>query len=195
MILANDIIAHAPRAKRWGKREYNEIVERGGFSGMNVFLFRGDLIEMPPQGHLHAYALGKLNAFLSLVFGSTHMVRIQCPFETPGDSMPEPDAAVVLNQHAARVPHPDRAEILVEVSDSSLELDRKQAAEYAAAAVPEYWIVDCQQRWVEVYRDIIDDPASPLGKRYSTVRVFKQGDSVSPLAQPEALLEVKTLFP
>ena len=42
---------------------------------------------------------------------------------------------------------------MIEVSDSSLRYDRTTKLRlYAEAAIPEYWIVDCEGGAVEVYR-------------------------------------------
>ena len=80
------------------------------------------------------------------MFTPAFRVRIQNPFDAPGESMPEPDGAVVTHEQMRRRPHPDAALLLVEVADSSLELDREKAWEYPAASVPEYWIVNMRDR-------------------------------------------------
>ena len=49
--------------------------------------------------------------------------------------------------------------LVVEVSDTSLKMDRlTKAMVYAAAGVPEYWIVNARAGQVEVHRD--PDPAA-----------------------------------
>jgi Uma2 family endonuclease len=51
--------------------------------------------------------------------------------------------------------HPGGADValVVEVADSSLQFDRCQKGpQYAAASIPEYWIVNLIDRCVEVYR-------------------------------------------
>src|SRR5690349_5783719 len=144
-----------PHVKYWTKSEYNAMVERGAFQGQRFYLFRGELIEMSPQYHPHAFAITELDDALRIVFGvrKGFKQRIQLPFDTPGDSMPEPDALVCTEAQNLRVPHPNEALLVVEVADSSLSKDREKALEYAAAKVPEYWIIDVNNRRVEVYRD------------------------------------------
>ncbi len=48
--------------------------------------------------------------------------------------------------------------LVIEVADSTYNYDRKiKAPLYARAGVPELWIVDCQNRRVEVHADPKDD--------------------------------------
>ena len=185
-----------PRPKRWTKEEYLELIRLGAFQGQHVYLFRGELIEMSPQYHPHAYAITELDDLLHLVFGirQGYKVRIQLPFDVPGETMPEPDALVCTEQQARHFPHPNAAVLVIEVADSSLVLDREKAMEYAAAQVPEYWIVDVKQRRVEVYRQPTADPTAPLGFRYAQPFVVEASGKIESLAKPGAAIEVAQLF-
>src|SRR5687767_1232580 len=106
-----------PRPKRWTKEEYIELVKLGAFQGQHVYLFRGELIEMSPQYRPHAYAITELTEILHLVFGIRQgfKVRIQLPFDAPGDTMPEPDGLVCTDEQAAGDPHPNQAVLIIEV--------------------------------------------------------------------------------
>jgi Uma2 family endonuclease len=184
-----------PRVKRWTKREYNDLVDKGAFRGQRLYLFRGELIEMPPMGAPHAQCLLKVTEWLYSIFRPEHRVRNQMPFDAPGESMPEPDAAVIAITASERLPHPNVAMFIIEVSDSSIELDHDRAFEYAAAGVPEYWIVDVNARQIEVYRQIVPDSAAPLGFRYSERKVATRTETIAPLAKPEAKISVADLLP
>lgn len=185
---------HPPRVKKWTQEEYLDLVERGAFHKQRVYLFRGDIIEMAPQGHPHAYGIMKLNRYLTDTFKPPYEVRIQLPFVTPGQSVPEPDAAVCSEADAARRPHPAHAELVVEVSYSSLAQDRALAEEYAAAGVPEYWIIDTDTSRVEVYRQPAANASAALGFRYAEVRTFNVGGEIAPAAHPLARLPIAVLF-
>jgi Uma2 family endonuclease len=178
--------------KRWTKHEYNELVERGFFEGDRVYLYRGELIETAAMGTLHARGIVNVNACLYRTF-SPELIRGQLPFDTPGESMPEPDVVVVTSEQMRRRPHPNAALLVIEVSDSSVELDQEMAFDYAAALVPDYWIVNMRGRVVEVYRDPVPDASAPEGHRYAWHEIFREGQSVSPLVKPEVSFAVSTL--
>ena len=182
-----------PQAKRWTKREFNALSAREAFEGFPIFLFRGELVDMPMMGPRHAAGIKRITVWLVRSFDPEFAVRIQLPFETPGETVPQPNGAVVSPADDARLPHPHRAALLIEVSDSSVELDRQKAFDYAAAQVPDYWLQDMRSREVEVYRDPVPDPTSVTGWRYASHRVYREGESVAPLAKPEAAVAVSTL--
>jgi Uma2 family endonuclease len=183
-----------PHLKRWTKREYHAAVDRGAFRGERVFLFRGELIEMPPMGSLHAFGITNLSEWLFQTFRPQYRIRIQQPFETPGESVPEPDGAVVTHEQMRRRPHPNQALFLIEVADSSIELDREKAFDYAAADVPEYWIVNMQDRNVEIYREPVADMAALLGFRYASHRICGEAETISSLLRPDESVAVASLL-
>jgi Uma2 family endonuclease len=185
---------HPPRVKKWTAEEYLELVERGAFRDQRVYLFRGDIIEMAPQNHPHQYAIMKLNRYLTSAFPEPYEVRIQFPFRASGESVPEPDAAVCTADDAVMKPTPSHAELIVEVAYSSLTADRELAREYAAARVAEYWIVDVDNRCIEVYRNPIEDSAGGFGYRYEKMEVFKIGHELSPIGRGKTPLTVSILF-
>ena len=171
-----------PRLKRWTKQEYCDLYERGAFRGMRLHLFRGEVYEIPPQHHPHGFAVMKLHTALGKAFGldTGFEFRIQLPFDVPGESMPEPDALVCTTAQGERRPHPSAAVLVIEVADSSLAYDREKALEYAAAQVPEYWIIDVNRRRIEVYRNPVVDATTELGFRYPPPTFIETSGSVAP---------------
>ena len=92
----------APRLKKWTQEEYLRLVEQEAFGKQRVYLFRGDIIEMPPQSHPHQYAVMQLIRYLTDAFRPPYAVRIQLPFITPGATVPEPEGAVCTAADAVR---------------------------------------------------------------------------------------------
>ena len=81
-------------------------------------------------------------------------------------------------------PHPDRALLVIEVSDSSLRTDRDIKRDiYAEAGVPEYWIVDVQGRAVDVHTEPRD------GSYRSVVRIGQDGE-LAPTQLPSISIAV-----
>jgi Uma2 family endonuclease len=80
--------------------------------------------------------------------------RTRCPI-TLARSEPEPDLAVVRGDRRAfadRHPGPADTLLVVEVSDVELAFDRTVKGRiYAEAGIPEYWVVNIEERIVEVY--------------------------------------------
>jgi Uma2 family endonuclease len=73
----------------------------------------------------------------------------------------EPDVSVVAGSPRDYVGtgHPTTALLVVEVSVSSLELDRGAKARiYARARIEDYWILNLAQKQLEVYRGIVIEP-------------------------------------
>lgn len=181
--------------KHWSKAEFLENVERGFLQRERVMLYRGELIEMPPMGAMHARALANVSRLIYQRMLPEYAVRVQMPFDGPGDSMPEPDIAVYTLEADSRLPHPNSAVLIVEVSDSSLSFDRNKALEYAAAGVLEYWIDDVVSRRVEVFREPVPDASTILGFRYASHQILAAGDSIVPLANPSVTFAVADLLP
>jgi len=86
---------------------------------------------------------------------------------------------------------PDTALLVIEVADSSLKQDRlTKAAIFAAARVPECWIVNLPDDCVEVRRN-----PDPSNRRYLDVAVARRGDVIDPVALPAVRVPVDAVLP
>jgi len=74
---------------------------------------------------------------------------------TLSDSEPEPDffaATGPEEKYDDRHPGPDDLALVVEVSDTTIGFDRKtKLALYAGSGITQYWIIDVNDRRIEVY--------------------------------------------
>ena len=77
---------------------------------------------------------------------------------------------------------------MIEVAIATLDLDRDKAEVYAAAGIPEYWIVVPEEDAVEVHRD-----PSPTG--YRTNLRFTDGETLlRPERLPQAAIRLADIF-
>jgi Uma2 family endonuclease len=156
-----------------------------------VELLEGVVVAMAPQNPPHAAGVARANAaILEAVRGRAH-VRPQLSLVL-AHSVPEPDIAVVPGTaDDYQASHPRTAVLVIEIADSSLKQDRlSKAAIYAAAGIPEYWIVNLAGEVVEVMRE--PDLAAA---RYRDVRAASRGERLELVALPGAVLDAGELLP
>ena len=110
---------------------------------------------------------------------------------------PGPDLAVVpgtIRDYSSQTP--TIALLIVEVADSSLDLDTTTKTElYATANVLDYWVVDLENCQIIVFRNPEPLPAGLGATAYRTRIVFQATDFLSPLAAPNASVRVADLLP
>jgi Uma2 family endonuclease len=159
---------------RLTRRDYHRLGEAGILGGTDrVELLEGQLVDMSPIGPRHAIVTENLNELLVSAFAGRARVRCQDPVVLDDGSEPQPDLALVRRPwlgYPDTHPGPDDIFLLIEVADSSLELDRTVKLElYARAGIREVWIVDLTRDGVLVHR-------LPAGGGYgSVVRVEAPG--------------------
>jgi Uma2 family endonuclease len=182
-----------PTAKRWTRAEYHRLGKEGWFDDQRTELIAGEIFIMSPQSSPHYRAICKVVDALETAFGEGYWVRGQGPLALDDDSEPEPDVSVVKGSYDDYDDHPNRALLVVEVSLTSLELDRRVKAElYARAGIAEYWVVNIGERQVEVYRD----PGEVRGTwQYTSSTVVLDDGQISPLATPGKLIAASSLLP
>jgi Uma2 family endonuclease len=187
--------APVPRPGRWTLEEFYRMAEQGLFRNQRAELIGGKIVVMSPQNWPHASAVDHDHEVLKSRFGPGFWVRMQLPL-TFRASAPEPDISVVRGRRDDYSDHPTTALLLVEISDTTLAFDQgEKASLYAAAQIEDYWIVDLNNRRLEVRRRPIPDAAQPHGFAYADLTTLLPGDSVSPLAAPQISIRVDELLP
>jgi len=186
-----------PRVHLWTRREYYRLAEIGLFEGKRVELIEGQVIEMSAMKSLHATAVTLAAEALRKAFGEGWFVRVQAPLAIGGPTDPEPDIAVIEGDvRDYKGAHPKNADLVVEVSDTTLTYDRKRKASlYARAWIEDYWILNLNRRQLEVFHNPIADALASAGFKYRDRQIFKAGESVSPLAKLEVAIAVADLLP
>ena len=176
---------------RYTVDEYFGLVDTGVLHPDDrVELLEGVIVAVAPQNPPHASAVGLLHEVIRDVVRSRAVVRVQVPLVLGRRSAPEPDVAVVPGKLSDyyRV-HPRTAWLVIEVADRSLPQDRlTKARTYAAAGIPEYWIVNLRDDCVEVYRDPDAQAAA-----YRSRHVARRGEAIALVAIPDAMVAVSDI--
>jgi len=162
---------------RIGVREYDEMVAAGILTTEDrVELLDGYLVKKMAQNEPHSSTVQRLTIDLVRVLPAGWQPRIQLPIQL-SESVPEPDAAIVRGDRrtfSLRKPEPADFGIVVEVSDTTLRVDRDyKSTLYARDGLPCYWIVNLIDRRIEVFTEPV--PAEGL---YRTRVDYPCGQSV-----------------
>ena len=175
----------------WDADRYEEAIARGIFTTEDpIELIDGEIItHMGPQYSPHATAIRLASIALDRIFATGFDIRAQLPLRLGLQSLPEPDVAVVRGSPRDYLDgHPRTAELVVEVADSSLVIDRgRKLRLYAREGIPDYWIVNLVDDCVEVRR-------RPAGEDYVETRICRRGDTI-PTGPNAAPVAVNDLLP
>ncbi len=138
-----------------------EFVRR--YAGTHCEWVGGVVVPMSPSSLQHMLLIGQLYLILRTYFelrpiGSVLSQPFSMRLETPERvSRREPDVMIVLNTHRDRIKPTfldGPADLVIEVvSPESTARDHgEKLAEYEAASVPEYWIIDPERRDARFFR-------------------------------------------
>lgn len=182
------------RRFRWTVDDYEKLAALKVFWNRRVQLINGEIIEMAPHDPSHANSIEELDRLLRIIFDDRYRIRSQLPLSIDGRSLPEPDLAVL--PQGPKGSHPNEALLVIEVSNTTLDFDRKvKTPLYASALIPEYWICNIPDRQLEVHRRPEPDPKRPGKFHYAEVAIVPADGFISPLAKPEARIAVSDLLP
>ena len=127
-----------------------------------------------------------------LTYNKRYIARSQCTLLCGDASELLPDLVLLRAEpHRYRDRHPGPADVLllIEVADESLGFDRgSKLRAYAAAGIPEYWIVNVRESRVEVHRE-------PAGESFRTVHSAGRGDTLAPLFAESGEVPLADIFP
>lgn len=156
-----------------------------------IELLDGQLMLMMSIGPHHAGVVMRLLKLLEHTVGDLALVNAQNPVRIGPYSEPLPDLTLLRFRgdfYTTAHPRPADVLLLIEVSDATLQDDRKRKVPlYAEAGIIEVWLLALQQDYLEVYRQ-------PKGKRYETVTQLFRGDTIYPLSFPQHGLLVEQLL-
>ena len=181
-----------PTRRRFTVQEFYRMAEAGILhEDDRVELIEGEIIEMPPIGDWHAEHVDSLTERLVDGFRDVARVRAQNPVQLDANSLPKPDLALLHRRPGFYASGPPRVAdifLLIEVTDTTFQYDSVVKAHlYAAAGVPEYWLLDRNRDVLAVHRD-------PMPEGYGSVQTLHRIDRVAPLAFPDRKLAVSDLL-
>ena len=156
-----------------------------------VELLAGEIVKMSPIGNPHLFCTDALNTLLVPPLVGRAIVRVQGSIQLDGHSAPQPDIVLLRPRpdYDTATATPDDVLLVIEVADSSLDLDSgPKAALYAAAGIPEYWIANLRTGDVQAR-------TNPTGAEYTTVRTVARDGSISPQAFLDLTLQLRAFMP
>ncbi len=158
--------------------EYHAMGRAGVFRPEErVELLDGHLLPMSPVAGPHFVVTNRLNGHFSrYVYQASAdlaQVSVQAPVRLNDQSEPEPDVTLLRPDYDDRIAVAGAGDVLliIEVSASTLAFDQGiKRSRYAAAGIPEVWIVSVDGLWVEAAH-------APDGNTYTEIRRFALGDA------------------
>jgi len=184
-----DDAAVMPARHKLDTQAYGRMVDAGILGKQDrVELIDGEILDMAPIGRSHGSLVAALNQALVLACHGRAIVFTQSSLWLDHWNVPQPDFAVLRFRSdfyaTGSRPGPADTLLVVEVADSSLRYDREvKLPLYAGAGIPEYWIVDLQQRVVDAYWQ-------PEGGRYAGTATRRGGDQVALSAAPDIVVTI-----
>jgi Uma2 family endonuclease len=171
--------------------QYLRMIDAGIFdSSDKVELIGGFITPMAPVGPEHNGSLFELTKFFAPV-AERFVIAVQATIAVSEGQVLEPDFALLTlraDKYMTALPRAADVLLLIESAASSIKSDRHvKLPIYAAAGIPEYWIVDLNEKTLEVHRE-------PVGEGYAYCKKLAGDDAASPLACPEVTLRVGGLF-
>lgn len=180
-----------PMRLRFSADEYYQMIELGILKNVErAEIIDGELIRQMPIGDKHASIVNTLNRFFSRNVSDDILVSVQNPVRLSDFYEPEPDFALadLTKYDGKRHPRPAEVLLMVEVSDATLEYDRKTKIPlYAEAEIPEVWLINLKNETVQIYR-------RPQEGAFTLVTVLRRGDVLKSDTVSGLAIEVDQIF-
>lgn len=140
-----------------------------------IELLHGVLTRKMTKGTYHVACSLLCRRAIERIVPEGFFVHVEGPVRIPEYSMPEPDLSVArgdVRDYLVRHPGPGDVVLAVGIAETSLAVDRGLKRDlYAAAGIPNYWVVNLIDRRVEVF-------ANPKDGVYATSAEVGEGGSV-----------------
>jgi Uma2 family endonuclease len=184
----------------WLKRRLFDVVEYHRMGEIGILheddpfeLIEGEIVEMHAIGCPHVGAVMALTRLFVLAASNRAMVSVQNPLRLDFRNEPEPEVVLLpMRADGYRAEPPPMgadALLVIEVADSSLRYDTEvKLPLYARHGVAEVWIVDLAAGEIALCR-------TPAEGAYTNISRARRGETIAPLALPEARIAVADVVP
>ncbi len=154
-------------------------------------LIEGEIVVMNAQHSRHARAKSLLATDLNIALRAMNSALeawTEVTVRLSEGSLPEPDIVLTIYRGDGVVPV-ETVALLIEVSNSTLETDLGRKADlYAAAGVPEYWVIDLNES-----RMLLHANPKPDGSGYDGQLDMLLGERIEASTVPGLSVETKEL--
>jgi Uma2 family endonuclease len=175
-----------PKKRRFTADEYLKMAELGILApDEKLELIDGEIYKkMSPIGLPHIWCVMRLDRLFHAKLLDRACVSVQNPLRLDDYNEPEPDVVLFALEVMNRQPTAKDALLVVEVSDSTLNLDRKvKLPLYARFGVAEVWIVNLSEKRLEAYGEAKEG-------MYRQVRVYDETEVIAPIKFPDVNFSV-----
>jgi Uma2 family endonuclease len=185
-------MAWQPARKLFTVAEYHRMIEKGVLKEDDrVELLNGEILEMCPIGPRHAAHVDRLVHILPQKLKGKATLRVQSPIILNDYSEPQLDLALLKPRadfYANGHPMPSDVLVVIEVSDSTVDSDRRsKIPTYALAGIPESWLIDLVEDRIEVH-------SKPYNGVYQEVRIVQRGQKVISNSFPQLKLRADEIL-
>ena len=182
-----------PKVRKFTVAEYYRMAEVGILSPEErVQLIEGEIIVMPPMGPGHAGKIIRSGHLFYGLAGGQFLVGQQVPLHLDDGSEPEPDVMLLRPRadcYDSGHPTPADTFVVLEVSDSTLDYDRRHKAHvYGRAGVAQTLVLNLPE-------DCIENFTEPGPQGYGNHTIHRRGDKIRLIALPHLELAVEDLLP
>ena len=196
--------------------DYHKMIDAGILhEDDRVELMNGEIQTMSPIDSVHAANVNRLNRLLTRLIDEQAIVSIQNPLELNDYSEPQPDLVLLRwrdDFYEEHHPTPEDTLLVIEVANpvflksfvphlpvrrwdktfqdsyTSVIFDRtSKLPRYAAAGIPEVWIVNIKQHVIEQY-------TQPVGDEYVNRKIIRRGLVATTCLEPILELPLERIF-
>ncbi len=181
------------RTRPFTSSDYAKLIETGILpEDERVELLFGEIIPMAPIGGRHLACLNRLiHLFSPLATARQAVISPQNPIHLDDYSEPQPDLVIARFRddfYEDPIPAPPDILLLIEISDSTEDFDRREKLPlYAQAGILETWLVILNQNAVESYH-------TPSPDGYRDIHRYIGDERIFPQAIPDFPIVVSDLF-